>query len=236
MRESSGSSLAVDATLQRLLARIQSRFPIKQETLPIGDLQISFTRVLDPDQVCEASVDQSQASPGVEPAWQPYWAESWDSAYSLARLLVQENVAGTQLLELGCGLGLVGSIAAACGATVTMVDAAQPALLFAQLNSWRWRRRVSVQRLDWRRDTLARRFSLIVGADILYDRGDWIHLERFWRQHLDEPGRVLLAEPGRTTGTEFLDWISDQGWSLRQIAAEDQQKGDKMRILELRLA
>ncbi len=95
-----------------------------------------------------------------------------------------------------------------------MVDAAPPALLFARLNSWPYRDRVQVRRLDWRRDRLAVQFPWIVGADILYDREDWPFLESFWRAHLAPGGVVLLGEGGRSTGGEFPNWLNGRGWQL----------------------
>jgi hypothetical protein len=95
-----------------------------------------------------------------------------------------------------------------------MADAAPPALLFARLNSWPYRDRVRVRRLDWRRDRLPVRFPWIVGADILYDREDWPYLEAFWRVHLAPAGVVLLGEGGRSMGGEFPDWLHGRGWRL----------------------
>ena len=75
-------------------------------------------------------------------------------------------------------------------------------------------KRVRARRLNWQRDSLNRRFDLIVGADILYERAQWPFLETFWRQHLAEEGQVLLGEPGRQTGDLFIEWIVAQGWRI----------------------
>ena len=121
------------------------------------------------------------------------------------------------VLDLGCGMGLSGTVVAALGARVLFADLEAPALLFAQLNSLPWSSRVRTRRVDWRTDQLGERFDLIVGADILYERKQWDHLDPFWRAHLAPGGSVLLGEPGRPTGDAFPDWICPRGWSLQTL-------------------
>jgi hypothetical protein len=130
-------------------------------------------------------------------------------------------------------LGLTGAASAVAGAArVWMVDAAPPSLLFARLNTWPWRDRVRVRRLDWRDEHLAdRRFDLIVGSDIIYDEEDWPYLERFWRRHLAAEGRLLLGESGRRTGAVFPGWLADRGWSVRRRQVTVSQCPRPLRIL-----
>ena len=83
------------------------------------------------------------------------------------------------VLDLGCGMGLAGTVAAGLGADVTFADLERAPLLFAQLNSLPWQDRIVTRQLDWRRDRLSRRYQLILGADILYERAQWEYLEPF---------------------------------------------------------
>jgi len=117
-------------------------------------------------------------------------------------------------LDLGCGMGLSGTIAAALGAKVLFADIESPALLFARLNSLPWADRVRARRLNWKTDRLAEQFNLIIGADILYERQQWEYLEPFWKHHLALGGTLLLGEPGRQTGDLFIPWIQERGWEL----------------------
>jgi predicted nicotinamide N-methyase len=144
----------------------------------------------------------------------PFWATAWDSAFAVAETLAGQDWADAQLLDLGCGVGLTGAAAVARGASVKMVDAAPPALLFARLNTWPWRNRVRVRRLDWRSGRIGQRFDCILGADILYDRAEWPHLERFWREHLTPGGHVLLGEPGRAMADAVPRWLRARRWSV----------------------
>jgi predicted nicotinamide N-methyase len=197
-------------------------------------LTVQLTRVVEPDELLERmeGVVASGASP--VPRWQPYWAELWGCSLAVCDLLARHDLQGVGVLDLGCGLGLAGTVAAARGARVTMADAAPPALLFARFNSWPYRDRVQVQRLNWRRDRLGTRFPCIVGADILYDREDWPFLEAFWRAHLAPGGVVLLGEGGRSTGGEFPVWLDGRGWQLARSEVAMPLQPRPIRLFQLR--
>jgi predicted nicotinamide N-methyase len=221
----------VDRARLALLQRVQRKYLTVTEAVSIGPFAFVFQRVANPDEMLERLELAQQAGRPV-PQWQPYWAENWAASWGLAQVLVGQDLAGRQVLDLGCGLGLTGAIAAAKGATVWMVDAAHPALLFSRLNTWPWRERVHVRRLDWRVDQLAFRFPLIVGSDIIYDREDWPYLELFWRQHLAEGGCALLGESGRSTGAEFPGWLEGRGWTVHRSQQAVPQAPKPIRIFE----
>ena len=137
------------------------------------------------------------------------------------------------VLDLGCGMGLSGAVAAALGARVLLADIEPPALLFARLNTLPWAGRVRSRRLDWRIDRLTETFDLILGADILYERSQWDFLEPFWRSHLALGGAVVLGEPGRQTGDLFMDWIGSRGWELRLFEEKLPTRERPIRIFRL---
>ena len=63
----------------------------------------------------------------------PYWAYLWAGSRCLADYLARwKDLRGRRVLEIGCGLGVAGLVAAARGADVVFVDAARPALAFVR--------------------------------------------------------------------------------------------------------
>jgi hypothetical protein len=132
-------------------------------------------------------------------------------------------------------MGLSGTVAAGLGARVLFADLEAPALLFARLNSLPWRRRVRTRQLDWQCDRLDERFDLILGADILYEKAQWPFLEPFWRAHLAPGGSVLLGEPGRGTGDQFIPWIAVRGWSLETFEQPVPTRPRPIRLFKLRV-
>ena len=218
--------------MDELLSRIRGEFAGISKIVQFGGLSLDFWHPADPDALVD---DEVLAQSGKELEWQPYWAEAWDAAYGVARELAGRELQGMQVLDLGCGLGLTGTVAAARGARVVMADYAPPALLFAEANSWPWRDQVQIVRLDWRKDRLGASFDLIVGSDILYDREDLPSLDAFWQQHLDTEGSILLGDPTRTMTQEFIHWIRERGWRMKESHRHVPQSDRPIRLVELRL-
>src|SRR5947207_3941628 len=156
----------------RLLARIGRKYQTISETLHFGPLRLDFTRVADPDIVLDRIVVEEdrreklsgQRRDGNE-LHLPYWAELWDSAFGIGLFLVK-NPPPSSVLDLGCGMGLAGMVAAAMGARVMLADLEPDALLFAKLNTLPYSNRVRVRKMNWELDRLDERFDLILGADV----------------------------------------------------------------------
>jgi predicted nicotinamide N-methyase len=225
-----------------LLARIHKRFPTITDHLQFGAVEIEFTRVADPNRVLDevaAEEDRREKNDGVrhlEPLHLPYWAELWDSGGGIAQHLVDnpgQMLANKNILDLGCGQGLAGTVAAACGGQVLFADLEAPALLFAAYNGTRISQKIRTRRLNWQTDKLDEKFDLIIGADIPYERKQWVHLDPFWKSHLAPNGTIMLGEPGRPTGDDFIHWIQDQGWKLNQFSRQVPTREKPIRIFEI---
>lgn len=231
----------------RLLARIHRRFETITEPVRVGPLELSFTRVADPNRVLDevaAEEDRRDKLAGKrrpdDELHLPYWAELWDSSLAIIEFLAEtlparfDDVSKLSILDLGCGMGLTGTVAAALGARVLFGDLEPDALLFARLNAMPFADRIRTRRLNWQKARLTEQFDVIIGADILYDKTQWVHLEPFWRGHLKRQGTVLLGEPGRQTGDLFLDWIKPHPWSLTQLKKSVPTRTVPIRLFELK--
>jgi predicted nicotinamide N-methyase len=161
----------------------------------------------------------------------PYWAELWTSSIALAgELRRRTDLADTTVLDLGCGLGLTGIAAAQAGASVVMTDYDEDALRFARWNlaanlSADELRRVTVRQFDWREPDPIGEFPLIVGADIVYERTLFPALLTLFCRHLAPGGQVLLADPGRSIGTDFFRSASDGGFIVDSHPVRIERKG-----------
>lgn len=239
----SQSAINIPRARLALLHRIHKKYPTLTESIRFGAIEFPFTRIADPDQVLDdvvAEEDRREKTTGVrlaDPPHLPYWAELWESARAIAQHLWNEPISSTtRVLDLGCGMGLAGAAAAAMGAQVVLADLETPALLLAKLNSLPYAPRVITRKLDWRKDTLNEKFDLILGSDILYDKSQWEHLDKFWKSHLAPQGRILLGEPGRQTGEMFIPWIAQRhDWLMRETFEIVNEK-KRIRIFGLRRA
>jgi predicted nicotinamide N-methyase len=211
----------------------------------VGAMSLDFTRVADPNRVLDQVAEEEDRRDKLagkrrdgDELHLPYWAELWDSSLAIIEFLAETlparfDVPKLSVLDLGCGMGLTGTVAAAMGARVMFADLEPEALLFARLNAIEFEDRVRTRRLNWQRARLTEQFDLIIGADILYDKTQWVFLEPFWRGHLKRGGSVLLGEPGRQTGDMFLDWIKPQPWTLTQLKKSVPTRSAPIRIFQL---
>ena len=192
--------------------------PYDAEPLPVtvGSHNLSLLRVKDLERFVdrEALLRDDTEEP-------PYWAHLWTGALTLARYIAaQVACRDLAVLDLGCGLGLTGIMAALKGGRVTFVDkepaAVSFALVNAQLNACS---RCEAKPLDFTRDMLDMRFSLILGAEILYDRPTFPALVNFLATHLHPDGHVIIADAKRTNTEEFYDWLDQAGmrWTREEI-------------------
>ncbi len=158
----------------------------------------------------------------------PYWAHLWTGALTLARY-IEERVScqGLSVLDLGCGLGLTGIVTGLKGGHVTFADKEPDALMFAEANA---RQNgcgfFTTRTLDFTKETLTQRFSLILGAEILYDRPTFVALAMFLAHHLTPNGVALFADAQRTNTEDFYDCLERVG--LRWEREEIKEREDRL--------
>jgi len=149
----------------------------------------------------------------------PYWAFLWPSATPMAAAVMKAPwPAGTKVLELGAGIGLVGLAAAFRGDQVTFSDYDRTALHVCRLNA-----RLNdlpdpeLWELDWRQFS-PRRFPVLIGCEVTYDAA------------LHEPlldAIALLMEP------EGVCWLGDPGrYQSQFFHAKALAKGFQVRCLD----
>ena len=169
----------------------------------------------------------------------PYWAKLWPAAINLAAAIVRRPFpAGTRVLELGCGSGLVGLAALANGCDVTFSDyvpkAVELALENAARNAYPSGRGLV---LDWR-DPPNEQWPVILAADVTYDR---THIDPLLNtlDHMLAPGGVAwFGDSGRGPAEEFLERARSRGWSVRLTVQGDQPRQaavlGQFQLIELR--
>lgn len=242
--------MTIDPPLATLREQAGNLFAIETVDVTVDvtvrNVSVRFTRVSDPDRVLDDVCDLE--SKGVRGLHVPYWAAVWESAAGVVGHLLEhgrldgrpdgtldiESSERLNVLDLGCGMGLAGLLMATArpDCTVTLVDYEAHALLLAQINCHAMRDRTSVRLCDWQTDDLAETFDLIVGSDVLYERDQWDFLDRFWKKHLRERGRLVLGEPMRPKADEFAAWSREHGWRVEEFGPRDQE-GKRIRVFEL---
>lgn len=164
----------------------------------------------------------------------PYWADIWPSALCLAERIAQLPPGG-RLLELGCGVGYVCVVAAACGFDVVATDYYAEALEFTEINLARnGLPRVSTRLVDWR-DFPADlgRFDLVVAADVLYEKPYPALIAAAIDRTLAHSGLALVADPARRWATAFERECLNRGLSIRRLQRSPYDNGSVQHAVDL---
>ncbi len=181
-------------------------YRVREEVVRAGGLGLRLLVPADPDGLLD---DPSVQRRFERDEYMPYWARLWPGALLLAEIVGEwppvpgARSAGT-VLELGCGVGLVGLVAASRGHRVTLSDYDDDALAFAAENARRNHIAIDgVRLIDWRREYPDLRAERIVAADVLYEARNLEPVARFVARHLEPGGLALVADAKRTTADAF---------------------------------
>ena len=148
-----------------------------------------------------------------------YWDRVWPSSVALAEWLIQQyfpnKLAGVKVLEIGCGTGLVGLVAAKLGAFTTFSDLV-PITLEAvketcDLNGIR---NFDTCTLDWRaKIDRPGQFDMVVGSEIFYDNKIVTHIAHVLARMLAPHGMGLFCDPNRL-GLDTIKAVFEENFSL----------------------
>jgi predicted nicotinamide N-methyase len=143
----------------------------------------------------------------------PLWAKIWE-----ASIVLSDHLAGVpvdpkrRFLEIGCGVGVVGIVAAAFGHRITITEYNSNALNFARANIHANLSAddadIEVTRLDWNRPRIEGRFDVIVGSEVIYKETDFQAILYLFETCLRPSGEIILAEGVRKTSLEFFRQVS----------------------------
>jgi predicted nicotinamide N-methyase len=173
----------------------------------------------------EDRVDREALLRADDPPEPPYWAHLWVGARALARELAAVDLRGRRVLDLGCGLGLPGLVAAHRGGEVWLVDRERVALDFVAASAERNDLRVHVRALDFTTDSLDVRFDDVLGAEIVYEPSAYQPLAAFVDRHLARGGRLHMTDAFRSDATRFFDELARRGFHGERRAVREWEDG-----------
>jgi predicted nicotinamide N-methyase len=195
----------------------------------VGDFRFRLWTPTNPD----ALLDHLEApAAAVNPHLaDPYWAKLWPAAPLLAEALVRNPPpAGTRVLELGCGSGLVGIAALACGLDVTFSDYVPLTVELALENAARngFASRATGLVLDWHADhsPASERFPHILAADVTYDRANLDPLLAVLDHWLAPAGAAWFGDAGRSPAPDFVERARARDWTVSRFDEQDRPAGE----------
>jgi predicted nicotinamide N-methyase len=165
----------------------------------------------------------------------PLWSKIWEASIVLANHVAAMPVDPRKhWLEIGCGVGLVGIVAAGCGHRVTMTEYNQDALNFARANArvnhTSGSSELGIVELDWTKPVFEGRFDTILGSEVIYKEEYFEPLLDLFRRYLKPDGEIILAEGLRKTTVAFFKRMS----TICDVKAQKKilrSKGEEKRII-----
>lgn len=173
---------------------------------------------------------------GISPALWPLSGQLWPSAFYLATALAQRPVDPLErTLELGCGLALPSLISHRRGADITASDHHPLALHFLEDNLARnqlspglpfryghWGEQDGPVRPDTLPDflrdrVLRKRYHLIIGSDLLYERCSASHLAAFIHRHAHTNAQAWIVDANRGHAGRFKRHMASHGFEVKAV-------------------
>ena len=164
----------------------------------------------DPDGAAEAA--------GISAACWPLFGQVWPSGQKLADLMQHRDFHAQRVLEIGCGLGLASMVIHRRFGDITASDCHPLTPSFLQAN-------LRLNHLpdlkycigNWGRENSALgEFDLIIGSDVLYERGQPAQLTAFIVRHAAPCAEVLLIDPNRGNRSAFNRNMAEAGFALTE--------------------
>ena len=206
-----------------------AHFDAELTSVDVGADTIALWRVAD----LERHVDRDALLAGDDPPEPPYWAHLWTGALVLADA-VPANAG--RVLEIGCGLGLPGLVAARRGARVTFVDRIAAPLAFVRASgAANGLAPADVCVADFAGEALRGGFDLLLAAEVLYDRATLGTLPEALRRRLRPGGRALLTDACRTDTAAFYAALDASGlrWRATEHAVREEGLPLRVRLVEM---
>jgi len=194
---------------------------IRYQTMEFGGIDIHLRTLRDNQ---EFSDDDGVAEAlGISSATWPLFGIVWPSGQVLAHFMSDFQITGKRILEVGCGIALSSLVLNHRQADITATDYHPEAGNFLQENTaLNHAEAIPFLRTGWgdKGDGLGE-FDLIIGSDLLYERGHAEMLSDFIDDHARPHCEVIIVDPGRGHHARFSKQMVGMGYSHSQSRPEN---------------
>jgi len=155
---------------------------------------------------------------GISSATWPLFGIVWPAGQVLAHLMHGFDIENKRILEVGCGIALSSHVLNQRGADITATDYHPEVENFLDANSkLNHADNIPFLRTGWEDDeTTLGQFDLIIGSDLLYERGHAELLSSFINQHATQQCEVIIVDPGRGHHARFSKIMISLGYTFEQ--------------------
>jgi predicted nicotinamide N-methyase len=187
-----------------------------QQVAVAGAADLEIRSLLDRQQYADP-LGEAQAS-GISPACWPLFGQVWPSAQKLADLMQAWDLGTHRILEIGCGLGLASLVIHRRLGDITASDCHPLTEAFLRANLLlNHLPALKYSTGNWGRANPALgEFDLIIGSDVLYERGLPEPLADFIQLHAARQAEVLIIDPNRSNRSAFNRRMDAHGFALTE--------------------
>lgn len=190
-----------------------SKLRTKYRTIEFGDIDIHI-RILRDNQQFQDDDDIAK-NLGINSASWPLFGLIWPSSEVLANFMIDYEIEGKRILEVGCGIALASLVLNHRMANITATDYHPSVKSFLEHNTMiNNNRDIPYTRTGWidENDTLGK-FDMIIGSDLLYESNHIELLSTFINNHAKESCEVIIVDPGRGNANKFTKKMTEFGYT-----------------------
>lgn len=197
-----------------------SSLRFRYQTLEFGNTDIHVRTLRDLQQYEDTEGLAEEL--GISSAVWPLFGVIWPSGEVLAHLMFDYEVEGKRILEVGCGIGLASLVLNHRKADITATDYHPEVGVFLLANTdLNDDQQITFVRTGWSEaDDGLGTFDLIIGSDLLYERGHAEELSQFIDQHARAHCEVIIIDPGRGHRTRFNREMVKLGYACSESKPE----------------
>lgn len=193
----------------------------RYQTIEFGDIDIHLRTLRNRQEYSDD--DGVAARLGIHSSNWSLYGVVWASGEMLARLMLEHEIEGKRILEVGCGIGLASLVLNHRDADITATDYHPNAEAFLEENTrLNNGRKIPFVRTGWGDErTELGEFDLIIGSDLVYEYDQAELLASFVDQHTKPRCTVLILDPGRKHYSRFSNNMIERGYSHQQGTPDD---------------
>ncbi|WP_435949416.1 class I SAM-dependent methyltransferase [Psychrobacter sp. DM8] len=190
---------------------------VRYQTIEIGSTDIHICTLRDNQEFSDPNDEALDL--GICSASWPMFGVIWPSSLVLANHMLDYNIAGKRILEIGCGMALSSLLLNHRHADITATDYHPAVEYFLDRNTLlNNSKAIHFERLDWAGDNShLGQFDMIIGSDLLYEDQHIDILAGFINRHAKPKCEVIVVDPGRGRKNKLTAKMIASGFSSQHV-------------------
>jgi predicted nicotinamide N-methyase len=152
---------------------------------------------------------------GISSAQWSLFGVVWDCSMVLAHEMIEQDIEGKKILEVGCGIAVASHVLNARGANITATDYHPEVETFLKINAELNEKKLIPFVLEnWNTaESNLGKFDLIVASDVLYESEHIELLSQFLVSHAEATCEIIVVDPNRGHINKFTRAVQALGFT-----------------------